>query len=97
MSDRDHNLQLPTSPTHKIYNKDPKMATNDHDTGSKDSEMQKKIACALSKLNKQRIYQFNIAAEGHDSDDLSANRKVREAHNAQEAVEALQKVVIVWK
>lgn len=72
------------------------MATTDHDTDSTDSEVQNTIASALSKLNKQRIYQFNIAAEGQNSDDLSATRTVHDAHNAREAVEALQKVVIVW-
>ena len=72
------------------------MATTDHDTDSTYSEVQITIASALSKLNNQRIYQFNIAAEGQDNDDLSATRKVHDAHNAREAVEALQKVVIVW-
>lgn len=72
------------------------MATTDHDTDSTDSKMQNIIASALSKLNKQRIYQFNVAAEGQDSDNLSASRKVHDAHNAREAVEALQKVIIVW-
>lgn len=58
--------------------------------------MQNTIAHALSKLNKQRIYQSNIAAEGQDNHDLSARRKIQDAQQAQEAVEALRKVVILW-
>lgn len=71
------------------------MATIDYDTDSTDSSMQNIIACALSKLNRQRIYQSNIAAEGQDNHDLSAGRKIQDAQQAQEAVDALQKVRIV--
>lgn len=71
------------------------MAITDHDTDSTDSEMQNITALAMSKLNRQRIYQLNIAAEGQGSDDLSACRKVNDAQKARGAVEALQKVVTV--
>lgn len=71
------------------------MAITDHDTDSTDSEMQNITALAMSKLNRQRIYQLNIAAEGQGSDDLSDCRKVNDAQKAREAVEALQKVVTV--
>ena len=81
---------------HEYHGKDFNMATTDHDTDSTNSEMQSAIACALSRLHKQRIYQLNIAAEGQDCDDPSASRKIHDAQKAQEAVEALQKVVIVW-
>jgi hypothetical protein len=71
------------------------MAALDYDTNSTDSSVQNKIACALSKLNKQRIYQSNIAAEGQDNHALSASRKIHNAQQAQEAVDALRKVVLV--
>ncbi|GAB7326502.1 hypothetical protein MBLNU13_g10495t1 [Cladosporium sp. NU13] len=72
------------------------MAITDHDTDSTDSEMQNITALAMSKLNRQRIYQLNIAAEGQGSDDLSDCRKVNDAQKAREAVEALQKALYVF-
>ena len=71
------------------------MATMDHDTDSTDCDMQNTIARALSRLNKQRIYQFNIAAEGQEDNNLGTVRKIQDAQQAQEAVVALRKVVLL--
>lgn len=70
------------------------MANINGDTDSADYDIQDTIAHALSRLNKQRIYQSNIAAEGQDGDNLSASRKIQDAQRAQEAVDALRKVVL---
>jgi len=70
------------------------MATIGSDTDLINNDMQYLIGRALSKLNRQRIHQSNIVAEGQDNEDLSASRKIQDAHKALEAVEALRKVIV---
>lgn len=70
------------------------MANINGDTDSANHDTQDEIARALSRLNKQRIHQPIIAAEGQDGDNLSASRKIQDAQQAQEAVDALRKVVL---
>ena len=70
------------------------MANINGDTDSVDHDIQDEIAHALSRLNKQRIHLSIIAAEGQDGENLSASRKIQDAQQAQEAVDALRKVVL---
>lgn len=92
-SRRDFNLRLTTFLTTQTTTNTTKMATIGSDTDLTNNDIQYIIGRALSKLNKQRIYQSNIVAEGQDNEDLSASRKIQDAQKALEAVEALRKVI----
>lgn len=52
--------------------------------------MQNTFVRAFSKLNKQRIHLSSVAAEGQRREDPAPTNNI---HEAQEAVEALQKVI----
>ena len=62
----------------------------DHDTDNEDNNMQNTFVCEFSKLNKQRIRLSKMAAEGEAEDPIPDT--THNTHEAQEAVDALQKV-----
>jgi hypothetical protein len=62
----------------------------DHDTDITDHKMQDTFVNAFSKLNKQRIHLYKMATEGQRRETLDPAHNL---HEAQEAVDALQKVI----
>jgi hypothetical protein len=86
--DRDYDLRLAIyNINHGIHQE---IATMDHDTDLTDCHMKNTFVQAFSKLNKQRIHLSNMAAEGQESEDLGPTHNT---HEAQEALDALQKVL----
>ena len=65
------------------------IATMDHDTDLTDRNMKNTFVHAFFRLNKQRIHLSSMAAEGQGSENLNPSHNI---HEAQEAVDALQKV-----
>jgi hypothetical protein len=86
--DRDYDLRLASyNIYHGIHQE---IAIMDHDTDLTDRHMKNTFVNAFSKLNKQRIHLYNMAAEGQESEVLNPTHNT---HEAQEAVDALRKVI----